>query len=540
MASTRCTEKVTKRRKTLAQRARYAPLASQSRQVVMKAKNKQALKQVRLSPSAKQASLRQLPVSVTKKKSPPEGHLLKRSSVAATSHGYLLRSRSVQETPQVPVPSEGLQEAAERMKSLSTSHDSGIESESINTSDSEDSTASASESSSNVSFPSPKVLVVERPPIVLSAASNPIHQVTIDLSVMTSSAGVVSRTHVHMEANCSSAGSTPAESTFTVLADNLVHYGNECIPDFLQDIDEVISADTPSESCSSTDSGTASPSSSAPDSPSITEISLCHERLDDSVSIMDTGDQQLTTRYTYAASAGELEFVMEIFRGAHHSPSPLIRTPAVLPPKTRSCPTFTLILDLDETLVHCFTNEAPAKFDYSFAVEVPDANGGEPTELAVYARLRPFVREFLERVARKFEVVVFTASMKNYSSKMLDLLDPEGVFFKHRFYRDHCVPVGCSFVKDLSIFTRDLSKLIIVDNQIASFAFQIDNGIPIKSWIGDDDDQELMLLAPYLESIAEQHDLDVRHFIRNSLKVPVQLHSHVQTYYPQHLESPRS
>ena len=36
---------------------------------------------------------------------------------------------------------------------------------------------------------------------------------------------------------------------------------------------------------------------------------------------------------------------MEIFRSAHHS-SPLIRTPAVLPPKTRSCPTFTLILDL--------------------------------------------------------------------------------------------------------------------------------------------------------------------------------------------------
>jgi hypothetical protein len=34
-------------------------------------------------------------------------------------------------------------------------------------------------------------------------------------------------------------------------------------------------------------------------------------------------------------------------------------------------------------LVHCFTNEPPAKFDHSFAVEVPDGNGGETTELAV-------------------------------------------------------------------------------------------------------------------------------------------------------------
>lgn len=40
------------------------------------------------------------------------------------------------------------------------------------------------------------------------------------------------------------------------------------------------------------------------------------------------------------------------------------------------------------------------------------------------------MKEFLERVAKKFEVVVFTASMKNYSSKMLDLLDPRGVFIK--------------------------------------------------------------------------------------------------------------
>lgn len=77
------------------------------------------------------------------------------------------------------------------------------------------------------------------------------------------------------------------------------------------------------------------------------------------------------------------------------------------------------------------------------------------------------------------------------------------LFFRHRFYRDHCVPVGCSFVKDLSIFTRDLSKLIIVDNQIASFAFQIDNGIPIRSWVGDDDDRELLHLANFLENIAE-------------------------------------
>jgi hypothetical protein len=154
---------------------------------------------------------------------------------------------------------------------------------------------------------------------------------------------------------------------FLIIYNRLFSDGNECIPEFLQDIDDVIKADIilPSvESPSIKDIA-----STSLEGHSVTEISLCHEHLEDSIdsSTMDVVEQ--VTRYVYTASAGELEFVyvllertffwsekktvfivsylcrMEIFRGAHHS-SPLIRTPAILPPKTRSCPTYTLILDL--------------------------------------------------------------------------------------------------------------------------------------------------------------------------------------------------
>lgn len=40
------------------------------------------------------------------------------------------------------------------------------------------------------------------------------------------------------------------------------------------------------------------------------------------------------------------------------------------------------------------------------------------------------------------------------------------------------------YVKDLRIIRdRDIKNIIIVDNSIISFAYQMDNGIPIKAYM---------------------------------------------------------
>lgn len=57
------------------------------------------------------------------------------------------------------------------------------------------------------------------------------------------------------------------------------------------------------------------------------------------------------------------------------------------------------------------------------------------------------------------------------------------------------------------IRNRSLEDLVIVDNAVYSFGFQLDNGIPIIPYYEDPDDEELYHLIPYLDILAESEDV---------------------------------
>jgi CTD small phosphatase-like protein 2 len=118
----------------------------------------------------------------------------------------------------------------------------------------------------------------------------------------------------------------------------------------------------------------------------------------------------------------------------------------------------------------------------------------------------------------KYEIIAFTASIEEYANQVIDFLDPEGKIFKHRLYRDHCISFEKQFVKDLRILNRDLNDVLIVDNIIYSFALQIDNGIPVLTWLRDPEDCELVKLEGLLLEMTGCYH-STKEFIKLSLRL---------------------
>ena len=161
-------------------------------------------------------------------------------------------------------------------------------------------------------------------------------------------------------------------------------------------------------------------------------------------------------------------------------------TPPYLPeinPKFK----YTLVLDIDETIIHYFFTYINGMFF-----------------------VRPYVYEFLNELKNYYEIVTFTAGTKDYADNILNLVDINDNLIKYRLYRHHTTIMGCNVFKDLMRLGRDMSKIIIIDNLKDNFKLQPNNGLFIKTWTSDINDNQLFDLQKILRDIAVFNVDDVR------------------------------
>jgi len=160
----------------------------------------------------------------------------------------------------------------------------------------------------------------------------------------------------------------------------------------------------------------------------------------------------------------------------------------------------TLILDLDETLVHSGFNPFTRKSDITLTIYL------DGKEHVINVLKRPHVDEFLREISEYYEIIVFTASISEYASPLLDQLDKNN-YVSGRLFRQDCSFNHGLYIKDLRRIGKDLKDMIIIDNNPVSYAVNEDNGIPILTWYDDLTDKELIKLLPLLKYLADVDDV---------------------------------
>ena len=186
----------------------------------------------------------------------------------------------------------------------------------------------------------------------------------------------------------------------------------------------------------------------------------------------------------------------------------------------------TLVLDLDETLVYVTdmkNDNLPLRqipFEYyvldeseSFIKKNMKIQEYQNLEKATnYLIIRPGFNKFISEIKKYFnEIFIFTSSQYSYAEEIIKIID-KNKYISKIYSRKDCSFYNDVFYKDLNKIKKDLSKTIIIDNFPESYLLQHFNGLPIPSFMGDPNDNELIKLIPILEKLSKVKD--VRNYIR--------------------------
>jgi len=244
----------------------------------------------------------------------------------------------------------------------------------------------------------------------------------------------------------------------------------------------------------------------APEAQSAGRVTAQSQLRDFSVSMPRLSVQDVDTRILPQQVKAALDFLTSLNPSEVVPDDVAARLPHLLPPQMEAhSGRRTLLLDLDETLVHCHCQPTALPGSMPWPDMHLEIGGGDtmlPVVLRANIYVRPFARQLLRIAAEIFEVVIFTASAAIYADKVLDFLDPGHTLITHRLYREACTEIAGGHFKDLRRIGRPLKDCVLVDNSPLAAGLTPDNGLLVSSWFADDqNDCELEHLMEVLKKL---------------------------------------
>ncbi|CAK58629.1 unnamed protein product (macronuclear) [Paramecium tetraurelia] len=176
--------------------------------------------------------------------------------------------------------------------------------------------------------------------------------------------------------------------------------------------------------------------------------------------------------------------------------------PVIIQNNPQNIKKYTLLFDLDETLVHC-TLDMKLPCDKKLIIKL-----SQDETFQVGVSVRPGLHVMLELLEPNFEIIVFTASHGQYAKRIVEYIDPKRIISRV-LSREHCCFTDQGqYVKDLSIIKNlPISRTLLVDNSAISYLCQLDNGVPIIPYYDNKQDKQLLQLAIYLNGMVGANDL---------------------------------
>ena len=168
-----------------------------------------------------------------------------------------------------------------------------------------------------------------------------------------------------------------------------------------------------------------------------------------------------------------------------------------------------LVLDLEKTLVGC---EYDAKYGWRYAK-------------------RPGLDKFLDTVTQYFEVVIFSETDAGTVQDIVEALDKDNRIYK--LYSSHAeVSKDGVIIKRLEYLNRDVSKIIVIDDNTEQYNRYPQNTLLIKPFddLSDTADSSLLDLLPVLLAICHEDVKDVRRVLddlgTNSVEQAAEVSNH--------------